>query len=184
MKKLLLITTTMAWLAGAAFIACSDATGREPQKATGQQAAPNEPSTTASNLISFKVDGVPVVTSGWNISRFVMGEGISLNITSNMHDDKRTVLFNLHGAQAGSYSLGPGSKTSGTAYGHYKPDYNDMLNAYSFESGTIVISSIDTVKGLLNGHFEGMVANAKGDKFVITEGKIQNGLLKPGITHY
>src|SRR4051812_39943003 len=60
---------------------------------------------TASNLITFKVAGTLVKTSGWNISEFVRdGAGaLGLNITTNMHQDKRTILMNLNGVTPGAY---------------------------------------------------------------------------------
>ena len=76
------------------------------------------------NLITFKVNGKEIKTHGWNISRF-MGNGINLNITSDMHEDKRTLMLNLNGWTPGKYSL-QNSFTSDThsGYGHYKPDYS------------------------------------------------------------
>lgn len=132
------------------------------------------------NSIRFKVNGELVKTSGWNISRFDMGKGIQLNITSSMHEDKRTIMINIKGDKAGSYSLGD----MGTAYGDYKPDYNDLLNAYSFQDGTIKILGLDTLNNLLNATFEGAVKNSEGKTLRITEGKITNGKLASGVTIY
>src|SRR5215217_7788757 len=59
------------------------------------------------NLISFKVNGETVSTSGWNISRLTWKDGDKqwLNITTNMHEDKRTIMANLDGAVPGTYVL-------------------------------------------------------------------------------
>ncbi len=135
------------------------------------------------NLITFKVNGKEVKTHGWNISRF-MGNGVSLNVTSNMHEDKRTLMLNLNGWTPGKYSLQnniAGITYSG--YGHYKPDYSDLLHSYSFENGFFQIENIDTVKGLLNASFYGTVKQNE-EVLSITEGKIINGKLSPGIQLY
>lgn len=135
------------------------------------------------NLITFKVNGKEIKTHGWNISRF-MGNGINLNITSDMHEDKRTLMLNLNGWTPGKYSL-QNSFTSDThsGYGHYKPDYSDLMNAYSFQDGFFQIENIDTVKGLLNASFYGTVKQ-NAEVLTITEGRIVNGKLAPGIQLY
>ena len=135
------------------------------------------------NLITFKVNGKEIKTHGWNISRF-MGNGINLNVTSDMHEDKRTLMFNLNGWSAGKYSLQnnlSGGPNSG--YGHFKPDYSDLLNAYSFEDGFFQIENIDTLKGLINASFYGTVKQNE-EILSITEGRIINGKLTPGIQLY
>ena len=132
------------------------------------------------NKISFKVNDELVHTSGWNISRFDMGKNTQLNITSNMHEDKRTIMINIKDSKAGSYSL----QTTGEAYGDYKPDYQDLADSYSFQDGTIIITSIDTLRNILNATFEGTVKNNQGKNFRITEGEIINGKITPGITRY
>jgi hypothetical protein len=48
----------------------------------------------------------------------------------------------------------------------------NLLNASSFENGSIVISNIDTSKLVLNATFEGTVKDTKGEAFNITDGKI------------
>lgn len=156
------------------FPACSS----EPASAATKQ---KETSTT--NHISFRVNGEVVQTSGWNISRFDMGKGIGINVTSNMHEDKRTVAFNINGDGPGRYSLSQGSRGPGTAYGSYKPDYEALPESYSFTEGEIVITSMDTVAGSINASFSGTAK--KGEELIrITEGKIVNGQLRPGITRY
>jgi hypothetical protein len=142
---------------------------------------PNNSST--ENLITFKVNGKEVKTHGWNISRF-MGNGVNLNVTSNMHEDKRMLTLNLNGCTSGKYTLQnniAGNTYSG--YGHYKPDYSDLRNAYSFQDGFFQIENIDTVKGLLNATFYGTVKQNE-EVFSITEGRITNGKLAAGIQLY
>ena len=163
-------------------VACNAASGKNETKVS--IASKNKPAMATNNNISFKVNGVLVKTGGWNISRFTMGAGIELNITTNMHTDKRTIMFNIKGVVAGEYSL---SKTDGAtrlAYGDYKPDYGDLLNSYSFQSGKLIITSIDNDKNLVNAKFFGTVKNTKGDTLVITEGLVINGKITPGITKY
>jgi len=134
------------------------------------------------NSISFKVNGQQVKTSGWNISRFKTGESLHVNITSNMHEDKRTVAFNLQGCQPGNYTLDE-ARGEGTAYGSYKPDYTDFSEAYIFKHGEINISSLDTVHGILNATFHG-TAEHGGRSIVITDGLIQDGKIAPGLINY
>ena len=135
------------------------------------------------NLITFKVNGKEVKTHGWNISRF-MGNGVSLNVTSNMHEDKRTLMLNLNGWTPGKYSLqNNNANNTYSGYGHYKPDYSNVLNAYNFQDGFFQIENIDTVKGLLNASFYGTVKQNE-EVLSITEGKIINGKLSPGIQLY
>jgi len=171
MKQFIFIIITFLSLA---IGSCS----RSNKHLTGKRSA--TANTCTDNSICFKVNGDLVQTSGWNISRFDMGKGIGLNITTSMHDDKRTIMINIRGDKAGSYSLGD----MGTAYGDYKPDYNDLLNAFSFQDGTIRILKIDTVSNRLNATFEGTVKNSEGKTLPVTEGKITNGKLAPGVTIY
>ncbi len=132
------------------------------------------------NQVTFKVDGEQVKSSGWNISRFDMGRNTELNITTNMHEDKRTIMINIKADKVGRYSL----NTAGEAYGDYKPDYQELLDSYSFKDGSITITAIDTVLNTLNATFEGTVKNRQGKSFRISDGTITNGRLTPGITKY
>ena len=137
----------------------------------------------ADNQIVFKVNGEQVQTTGWNISRFNMGKGIQLNITSNMHREKRTIAFNINGWAPGTYELQPFASEGGTAYGDYKPDYEKMLNSYPFTDGEITIEGIDTTAALLNATFHGTAKSMHG-AFSITDGKIINGKLTSGTINY
>ena len=66
------------------------------------------------NIISFKVNGEEVKTESWNIIRFQMGNKVQLNITSNMHIDKRTINVNLNGDKAGVYRVTIDKNTAGS----------------------------------------------------------------------
>lgn len=152
-------------------------------KSGKENGAAAETKSAGGNLITFKVDGQPVRTSGWNISRFESGEGLNLNITTNMHEDKRTVMVNLRSTAPGTYSLDENATGKFSGYGNYKPDYEDLLNSYHFERGSFTISSIDTAKGLLNATFSATAK--KGNEVInITEGKVINGSLNKSINTY
>lgn len=151
----------------------------------------NDPLTNATGVIkadeasciTFKLDGLPVKTSCWNISRLQIGPGFNLNITTNMHDDKQTVMLNLRGTAPGAYSLDEDASGELSGYGNYKPDYANSSESYRFSQGSFIIQSIDTAKGLLNATFFGTVK--RGDNMLdITEGKIVNGSIRKNIeTH-
>jgi hypothetical protein len=156
---------------------CGSTELQMPMMAENKIPASNE------GTITFKVDDALVKTSGWNISRYDMGDGIKMNITTNMHQDKRTVAFNINGCSVGRYSLKSGSRGPATAYGDYKPDYSNMLNSYSFQDGEFVIEEIDTVKGTLNATFFGTVKRGE-ETFSISEGSIIGGKMVKAITRY
>jgi Family of unknown function (DUF6252) len=140
-------------------------------------------SSTDKNVISFKVDGDNVKTSGWNIRLFKWSNqpDVWMNITSDMHKEKRTIDVNLNGAKPGTYSFDDNGVTMETSHGSYHPDYNDLSNSYSIVGGSFVITDVDTVKHILNGTFSVTAKNTKGETVSITDGKIINGALKPGI---
>ena len=138
------------------------------------------------NLISFKVNGETVSTSGWNISRLTWKDGDKqwLNITTNMHEDKRTIMANLDGAVPGTYVLAEDGGFRASS-GSYKPDYiGDMLQSYSFISGSFVLTEVDTVKNKVNGSFSGKVKNKSGEIIEITDGKMENVEMRAGVMHY
>jgi len=140
-------------------------------------------SSTGKNSISFKVNGDEVKTSGWNISLFRWSNqpAVWMNITSDMHKEKRTINVNLNGAKPGTYSFDDKGVIMEKSHGSYHPDFTETLNAYSFVSGSFVITDVDTMHHVLNGTFSGTVKNTKGETLNITDGKIVNGALKPGI---
>jgi len=144
----------------------------------------NNSNDTENNVITFKVNGEIVKTSGWNIARFEANHKVQLNITSNMQIDKRTLSVNLNGEKAGIYRLTNDGSLAGSSYGSYAADYGDLLTRYSFEEGKFNITELDTVKGIVNGTFEGVVRNLQGKLVKITDGKIINGALKSGIQKF
>ena len=162
---------------------CTSNTGYNIAKISEQE--PAKPG--IDNVITFKVNNTTVVSSGWNISRSIMNDVIVLNVTSNMHEEERTININVNGDKAGSYKfLETGAyNKNGFAYGSYFSNYKeDMMHFYHFEDGQFVITAIDTLKGILNAEFSGTVKNDKGQIMSITEGQVKKGKLKPGVTVY
>ena len=135
------------------------------------------------NAISFKVNGDEVITSGWNIGRFRWNNesAVWMNITSDMHKEKRTINVNLNGGQPGTYKFDETGVIMQKSHGSYHPDFGNPSESYSFVSGSFVITEVDTVRNIVNGTFSGTAKNSKGESVNITDGKIVDGALKPGI---
>jgi hypothetical protein len=152
-------------------------------KAENPGAEPGNASSNRKNVISFKVNNEEVVTSGWNIGRFRWSNeaAVWMNITSDMHKEKRTINVNLNGEKQGTYTFDDKGVIMEKSHGSYHPDFSHPLESYSFVSGSFVISDVDTVHNILNGTFSGTAKNSKGETVNITDGKIVNGALKPGI---
>lgn len=152
----------------------------------------------AENLISFKVNKQLVVSPIFNILRFDFGtgQGTSLNLSiSNSADQPKIINFNINGDKPGHYplkSLSKTTKTKGSAYGNYSPNYRQTsvdynkpsIEQFSFVNGEFVITSIDTTAGVMNATFYGTAKNTKGDSVLITDGNVINGKLNPGITKF
>jgi hypothetical protein len=140
-------------------------------------------SSTGENVISFKVNGDAVTTSGWNIRLFKWSNqtDVWMNITSDMHKEKRTINVNLNGAKPGTYDFDDQGVIMEKSHGSYKADYNDASGSYSFVGGSFVITDVDTVHHIVNGTFSVTAKNTKGETVNITDGKIIKGALKPGI---
>lgn len=169
-------------MAFSATAACKQSTA-DANTATGPLATRS----TGNNSISFKVNGEQVVTSGWTISRFSFANEPSkqwLNITSNMHNEKRVINVNLPGAAPGDYVFDKGGSNA-HSHGSYYPDYMENLsNSYAFNTGSFHITDLDTVKRVVSGTFSGTVKNLKGEMLQITDGKIENGVLNAGVIVY
>lgn len=116
------------------------------------------------NVISFKVNGDEVMTSGWNIRRFTWSNqsAVWMNITSDMHKEKRTINVNLNGEKPGTYNFDDKGVIMEKSHGSYIPDYSDPSNSYSFVNGSFVITDVDTVNNIVNGTFSVTVKNSKG----------------------
>jgi hypothetical protein len=140
-------------------------------------------SSAGENVISFKVNGDEVKTSGWNIRLFRWSNqpDVWMNITTDMHKEKRTINVNLNGAKPATYNFDEEGVIMEKSHGSYKADYNDASGSYSFVGGSFVITDVDTVRHIVNGTFSLTAKNTKGETVNITDGKIINGALKPGI---
>ncbi|WP_146153530.1 hypothetical protein [Adhaeribacter arboris] len=177
--KTALLIIASAWL----LISCN--------KAQGLNSAPaklKNPTAAVKNRITFKVNGIPVKTSGWTVSRFKWqaGDAVTwLNITTNMHEEKRTLNVNLNGSAPADYTFQEGGSFRQKSHGSYKPDYlGDLLNSYSLVAGTFHLTQVDTINQVVNGTFKCQVKNTAGETLFITEGQIINATLSRGITKY
>lgn len=171
------------------FVACNnnkESSGDKKETATNESMNINSDS--SENLITFKVNKELIVSSLQNITRFDFGfgAGATLNVSSNTNEQPKTIILSINGDKPGNYPIESNAKTTktpGVAYGNYMPDYlKDMSNPFSFINGEIVITSVDTTKGILSATFYGTAKRGQDDSVVITEGHIINGKLKPGIT--
>ncbi len=181
MKQLSIIL--LAGVITAFTISCNDTSAKEAT-GKGRLTATKE---TGYNDISFKILGKSVTTSGWNLTRFqlVNSSKESLNITTSMFDDARTIDITMNGTQPGEYVVSSDDESGRLFSGSYFPDYvSNPDNSYSFQAGSFIITSIDTIKNRLNATFWGTVKNAKGQTIDITDGKIINGSLTPGTLIY
>lgn len=129
MKQLLAVLVATVLL-----VSCEQAkTGKEEK----QEGAATKVVTkaTGDNVITFKVDGQPVTTTGWTISRFAWNtnpEHEWFNITSSMKVEKRTINVNLNGAVPGTYRIEEEGAGSQQSHGSFFPDYLDnMTNSFS-----------------------------------------------------
>lgn len=135
--------------------------------------------------ISYNADGKLVKTKGWIVQRFLWDEKTPapwLNIVSNMHMDKRTINVNLNGTVAGNYILSETGMMK-NSHGMYTPDYNKIMDSYSFTSGEFNLTEVDTVKNIISGTFFGVAKNNDGKTITITDGKLVNVKLNPGVNN-
>lgn len=142
-------------------------------------------SSSGDNTISFKVDGNEVTSTGWVVQRFVWDDqtpGVWINVTSNMHKDKRTINVNLKGGGTGKYTFTEGAIME-SSHGSYFPDFSSPMVNYLFESGEFNITEVDTVNNVLSGTFFGTVKSMQGTTLTISDGKIVNAKLTPGIVN-
>jgi hypothetical protein len=134
----------------------------------------------SNNFVRFKVNGTLVTTSVWNTSYGILtGTMLTCNVTSNMHQNEKTVNINVNAITPGEYNfiLSP-PNTPNTAYGLYYPKYSDGYKYYSFKSGKFTITELDTVKKIYEGKFQGIVVNDAGEELQITEGEFRSTQLK------
>jgi hypothetical protein len=165
------------------FIALLVVSCNNDKTASAGNSEKNSADAISKNVISFNVNGDVVKTSGWNIRLFKWTNqpAVWMNITTDMHKEKRAINVNLNGAKAGTYGFDEKGVTMEKSHGSYYPDYNDLSNSYSIVSGSFVITDVDTVHHIVNGTFSVKAKNTKGETVSITDGKIINGALKAGI---
>ena len=138
------------------------------------------------NAITFKVDGQQVNSGGWIVQRFVWDDKTPapwLNITSNMHKDKRSINVNLNATNAGKFSFSETASLMRNSHGSYFPDFGKPMESFSFVSGEFNITEVDTAKGIVNGTFSITAKDINGKTISISEGKLTNVKLKPGVTN-
>jgi hypothetical protein len=164
--------------------ACGQGEKTSSEKSSTSEA--NVSSESGDNAITFKVDGQQVNSSGWIVQRFVWDEKTPapwLNITSNMHKDKRSINVNLNAANAGKYSFSETASIMTNPHGSYFPDFGKPMESFSFVGGEFNITEVDTAKGILNGTFSITAKDINGKTISITEGKFTNLKLKSGVTN-
>ena len=176
MKKICLLCT-IALL----FVRCNN--NKTNNAESSDKKSSDASSARGENVISFKVNSDEVKTSAWNIRRFTWSNqsDVWMNITTDMHKEKRTINVNLNGAKPGSCDFEEGGVIMEKSHGSYHSDYSDPSGSYSFVGGSFVITDVDTVHHIVNGTFSVTARNTKGEIINITDGKIINGALKPGI---
>src|ERR1700730_4410614 len=98
MKKIFLFCTI-------AILTLSCSNNKTTPAESSDRKAGTESSSKGENVISFKVNGDEIKTSGWNIRLFTWTNqsAVWMNITSDMHKEKRTINVNLNGSKLGTY---------------------------------------------------------------------------------
>lgn len=131
-----------------------------------------------SGTLSFKVDGVEVVSDVWSLSymKDMPAPGRTLfNLTTNMHRDKRVVLVNFEEPAAGkALEFVEGKRIN---YGSYSPVFGDISDSYDITAGQLTFSTFDQAKGSASGSFEFVARNAAGKEVKISDGKFADGKL-------
>ena len=167
-------------VATALLISCgqNDKTASDKKKnTTGTRSSGN-------NTITFKVNGEPVSTEGWVVQRFVWDDKTPntwITITSNMHQEKRTITVNLAGGAPGIYNFSANPFNISDSHGSYFPDFSKPLESYQFTNGGFQILVVDTVNGIVSGTFSGTVKDVNGNEMAISDGKLINVKLKAGV---
>lgn len=104
--------------------------------------------------------------------RSQIGANSIINVTGHMKLRALASLgFNIVGTQAGHYEIVPSviSKTHGSFnVDVMNPDI--MNNVYSFQSGSVDITVLDTKAMLISGTFNAMARNRSGKTVIITNG--------------
>src|SRR5258708_7561933 len=97
----ILCVSVIVLLAGSS---CKDASKKENATDNKISTAAQAVQSSAKGIVKFKVNGQQVSTSAWNVSVSNSMNGIcKLNVTSNMHEDTRTIIININSCASGSY---------------------------------------------------------------------------------
>lgn len=137
-----------------------------------------EPEFTGNGVYSFKVDGVQVNSNVWgNVYSNIFPNFVTVNATSNMHKEKRTLNININADVSGNYNFTLAAPTANTAQGTFYPNYDNVSDTYQFVDGSIKITGINKVDKTFTATFSGTVKNQYGQTHTITEGVIQSGIL-------
>ncbi|MBS1622016.1 MAG: hypothetical protein JST10_00845 [Bacteroidetes bacterium] len=180
MKKYFILAVSALFL-----LSCNSGNDKKAATDSVGQKENNVAASNADNRILFKVDGAEVSSDGWIVQRFVWDEKTPapwLNITSNMHKDKRTINVNLNSTKPATYTLFESGMLT-NSHGAYFPDFSNPMESYSFTSGNFIITGVDTVKNVLNGTFSGVAKNSDGKIVTITDGQLINVSMKPGVNN-
>lgn len=107
---------------------------------------------------------------------------INFNVTSNIHQDKRTVNINIHANGKGFYNFkSTGGPEINTANGFYYPDYlGSVSTAYPFVSCQFEILEVDTTAKTFKGSFSGKVLGGSSgtDTITIINGSVSGNLVR------
>ncbi|MFN2441024.1 MAG: hypothetical protein ABR503_17625, partial [Chitinophagaceae bacterium] len=170
------------------FVACNDDKSSETKTTEGLEKQDAAGSTNGDNVITFKVNGETVNSIPMGISRMVAGGRHLLNLVSDTRKQPKTINISATGFAPGTYKFAnavAALQSQGLFfYGSYSPNpQRDALDVYSIVGGEFIISSIDTVNNILNATFLLTVKNVKDEVITITDGKIINGKINPGVTY-
>jgi hypothetical protein len=180
--------TTLFIIVASFLVACNDNKSSETKTVDGSEKQAAAENTTGDNIITFKVNGESVNTTPMGISRMVAGGKHLLNLVSDRRQQPKTINISTTGFTPGTYKFAnavAALQSQGLFfYGSYSPNpQKDVLDVYSIVGGEFIISSIDTVNNILNATFSATVKNVKDEVINITEGKIINGKINPGVTY-
>ncbi len=165
--------------------ACNDSGTAKKESTTNENKSPSVETTTGNNSISYKVNDQLINTDALPVTRLLLANKQMLNIVTDREKQQQTINISVNGITAGVYPFADGMtamQSNGMSYGSFTPDAkNDMLNVYSFTEGTVELQSVDTVSNIVTATFSGLAKNSKGEVVKITEGKISQAKMSPGI---
>ncbi len=126
---------------------------------------------TGSGEFSFLLNGTKVKSDVWTCARFTSAGDV--NITSNMHRDSRTLLFNI-----GAPSVGKRIVLGGVASGNYAAfftKFGDPTTACEVKEGWIEFSEWNEPEKFFSATFELSATSPSGELLSITQGRISGG---------